>query len=273
MAQRSSLENCTSALRVAQRVFALSTSEPTNLVLYREEVDGAEGLPEGRLLLPPLRDLLLRAHTPPATKDAVWRVLIRRARADRSAWLVAALGMAMPGLRREVRGLSVACGGERDDLESAVAEGFVTELFRVDLTATALCARLVRAGGRAGIRQVYRDAAPHRPVYADFASHPPRVPWGHPDLLLVDAVRAGVISSDDARLIAVTRLEGVAVDTLAHRSGELVNTVVVRRRRAERRLRDAILSGSVTCGPDLAGKARSGREGQPERAVSRGESV
>jgi hypothetical protein len=131
MAAPTRVENCTSALRVAQRVFTLSTSEPTNLVLYREDIgpSGGEELPPGRILVGPLRDLLLRPQTSPATRDAVWRVLIRRARADRAAWLVAALGMAMPGLRREVRGLSATFRGDRDDLESAIAEGFVTELY------------------------------------------------------------------------------------------------------------------------------------------------
>jgi hypothetical protein len=243
MAQRTGMESCTSALRVAQRVFTLSTSEPTNLVLYREHVDGGGELPAGRLLLPSLRDLLLRPQTSAATRDAVWRELIRRARADRSAWLVAALGMAMPGLRREVRSLSVNVRGDRDDLESAVAEGFVAELYRVDLTARSLCGRLVRAGRRAGLTQVYRDAAPQPVARSDFASHPPRAPWGHPDFVLIDAVRCGVLSPREAWLIGLTRLEAVPVDVVARRTGERPNTVVVRRHRAEHRLREAIVAG------------------------------
>jgi hypothetical protein len=247
MTQRRHAENCTSALRVAQRVFTLSTSEPTNLVLCREDIGvGGGELPDGRLLLRPLRDLLLRPQTSSATRDAVWRELIRRGRADRSAWLVVALGMAMPGLRREVRGLSVNFRGDRDDLESAVAEGFVAELYRVDLAARALCARLVRAGRRAGLRQVYQDAPLERVAWSDFASHPPRAPWGHPDFLLVDAVRSGVLSPREAWLIGVTRLEGVPVDVVAQRAGERANTVVVRRHRAERRLREAILAGELS---------------------------
>jgi hypothetical protein len=253
MAARTRSQTCTSALRVAQRVFLLSTAEPTSLVLYREDIGAGGGeLPDGRLLLRPLRDLLLHPQTPPATRDAVWRVLIRRARADRSAWLVAALGMAMPGLRREVRSLSVNFRGDRDDLESAVAEGFVAELYRVDLAATALCARLVRAGRRAGLRQVYQDAAPQRVAWSDFASHPPRVPWGHPDLVLLDAVRSGVLSPQEAWLIGVTRLEAVPIDAVARRTGQRPRTVAARRHRAERRLREAIVAGDVACGSGLS---------------------
>lgn len=256
MGRRSRWEDSTSALRVAQRVFIAATTEPTNLFLRRQDLaaDAAEDvrgqLPAGRILLRPLRDLLLRRQTPLSVRDAVWRELIRRARADRSTWLVMALGMAMPGLRREVRALSVSFTGDRDDLESAVAEGFVTELYRVDVTETALCARLLRAAHRAGVKQAYQDAAMQGAAWSDFASRAPRAPWGHPDFVLLDAVRSGVLSPQEAWLIGVTRLEGVGVDEVAAVLGERTNTVVVRRHRAEHRLREAIDAGTVTCASD-----------------------
>ena len=71
-----------SALREAQRIFALVTAEPTNLFLCGE--DFGDELPPGRIGLPRLRDLLLRPSTPLATRDAVWRELIGRAQTDRS---------------------------------------------------------------------------------------------------------------------------------------------------------------------------------------------
>lgn len=252
MAGRSRSEGSTSALRVAQRVFIAATTEPTNLFLHREDladepVEVRRQLPAGRILLPRLREVLLRRQTPLVVRDAVWRELIRRARADRSTWLVMALGMAMPGLRREVRALSVKFTGDRDDLESAVAEGFVTELYRVDVARTALCARLLRAAHRAGVKQAYQDAAMQGAAWSDFASRAPRAPWGHPDFVLLDAVRSGVLSPKEAWLIGVTRLEGVGVDEVAAVLGERTNTVVVRRHRAEHRLREAIEAGQVTC--------------------------
>jgi hypothetical protein len=233
---------------VAQQVFALSVAEPTNLVLLGEDFSGE--LPTGRLLLDRLRDLLLRPQTSPATRDAVWRELIRRARADRSSWLVVALGMAMPGLRRQVRALMVSFPGDRDDVESAVAEGFVTELHRVDLTRTGLCGRLVRAGYRAGLKQAYQDAAIEGVHWSQFASSAPQAPWGHPDFVLADAVRVGVLSPQEAWLIGVTRLEDVPIEQVASLRGERTNTVVVRRHRAERRLREAIVEGAVSSGTE-----------------------
>ncbi len=78
-------------LEVAQRVFCLPPVGE----------DFGDDLPEGRILLRPLRYLLLQPETSDTSRDAVWAELIRRRRADRSAPLVAAQGMAMPGLRRQ----------------------------------------------------------------------------------------------------------------------------------------------------------------------------
>jgi hypothetical protein len=253
MASRSRTAGSTSALRVAQQVFAAATSEPTNLFVRREDFAGEaaglvrEHLPVGRILLRPLRDVLLCRQTPLPVRDAVWRELIMRGRADRSSWLVVALGMAMPGLRREVRALSVSFSGDRDDLESAVALGFVTELYRVDLTAGSLCARLLRAAHREGVKQAFQDAAMQGAAWSQFASRAPAGPWGHPDFVLADAVRTGVLSPHEAWLIGFTRLDRVPVDQVAAVLGERTNTVVVRRHRAEQRLREAITAGTV-CG-------------------------
>jgi hypothetical protein len=244
MASRHSPSRTSSALRVAQYIFTRSACEPTTLWL-----DGAQfdDLPDGRLLLMPLRDVLLRPATTPGTRDAVWRELISRARTCES-WLVAAMGMAMPGLRRAVRQLTIDVRGDRDDLESAVAEGFVTALHKVDLGDTSLCARLVTAARKAGAKQLYQDAAVDAAVWSQFASRAPRPPWGHPDFVLLDAVASGV---QEARLIGATRLEHVPVAELAAELGLLTNTLVKRRRRAEERVRDAINACLVSSRYDI----------------------
>lgn len=247
MASRHSPARTSSALQVAQYIFTRSVCEPTTLWL---DGDLFDDLPDGRLLLIPLRDVLLRPATTPGTRDAVWRELISRAR-TRESWLVATMGMAMPGLRRAVRQLSVNIRGDRDDLESAVAEGFVTALHKVDLGDTSLCARLVTAGRKAGAKQLYQDAAVDAAVWSQFASQAPRPPWGHPDFVLLDAVAVGVLSMQEARLIGATRLEHVPVADLAAALGLLTNTLVKRRRRAEDRIRDAIHAGLVSSRFDI----------------------
>jgi hypothetical protein len=248
-------------LRVAQLVFRLSIAEPTDLMLHRRDfaADLSDHLPDGPLLLCPLRDWLLRADTPGWVRDVVWRELVGRARAG-SSWLVVAMGMAMPGLRREVRGLLSAYGGDREDVESAVAEGFVRELSRIDVDGQGLCRALLRAGRRAGEAQLFQDAAIDAAVWSQFASRAPQAPYGHPDLVLVDAVRKGVLSREDAWLIGTTRLESVPVGQVAVEAGQLPNTLLVRRHRAELKLRDAIATGDVTCPSYVDSQAtRSGR--------------
>jgi hypothetical protein len=263
MRTRSRVDDCGSALAMVERVFALTTTEPTALLVRRNDLepDLGEGLPGGPIPLPRLRNLLLSPGVPQATRDAVWRVLIGRARADGPSWLVATVGMALPGLRRQVNVLAGSSGVAREDLESAVVEGFIADLHRVDVTKRGLCGRLVRAGYRAGVRQVFTDAPFTGAAATGFASHAPQPPWGHPDFVLADAVAAGVLSRQEAWMIGVTRLEDVPVAVVAAELGEPANTIVARRRRAERCLRDAIAEG-------LASKAQDQTEGEPEAAHS-----
>jgi hypothetical protein len=232
-----------SALRVAQRTFDLLTAEPSPLHLDGRGF-GAD-LPAGPIGLGELRSLLLRPATSIATRDAVWRELITRARGDRSTWVVVAVGMAMPGLRRAARGLSIAFLGDLADLEAEIVRGFLEALTAVDVTDSALCARLVRAAHKAGTRLVHAEAAFDGARWAAYQSRAPRPPWGHPDFLLLAAIAAGVLTDDEARLIATTRLERVPVATIAAQLGERTNTVVVRRHRAEHRLAAAIADGTV----------------------------
>ncbi len=248
MSRRPRLVGSRSVLRVAAEVFALTTAEPTEVFLSREDVaeQGRAGLPAGRILLPALRALLLRPDTTAATRDGVWRVLIGRARTEGPAWTVAAVGMALPGLYRAMRLLSLDFTGEEDDLESAVLEGFLAALARVDLTAGGLGGRLVRAGHKAGLRQVYQDAPAWGASGSGFASQTPPTPWGHPDLVLVDAVSAGVLTQEEAWLIGATRLEDTPIEQIAAAWGQRTNTLVVRRHRCEHRLRDAIVQGQLS---------------------------
>jgi hypothetical protein len=244
MDRRSTARYASSALRAAQQTFALATAEPTNLQLHGEQF--GDELPRGVIALPRLRDLLLQPSTSLPTRDAVWRELTLRAQADRGTWVVVALGMAMPGLRRCLRELKLAFVGDPTDLESEIAKGFLESLYKLDPAEYALCARLVRAAHKAGTRLVYAEAAFDGARWEKPQSRAPVPPWGHPDFLLLGAVEAGVITDDEAKLIATTRLEEVPVDLVAALLGERTNTVVQRRRRAENRLAEALADGAVT---------------------------
>jgi hypothetical protein len=248
-----------SALRVAQRTFELLAAEPTSLHLNGR--DYGDDLPGRPIPLGELRALLLRPATSMRTRDAVWRELIGRARRDRSTWVVVAVGMAMPGLRRAVRGLSIGFLGDTADLEAEMVRGFLEGLAIVDVEDSALCARLVRAAHKAGSRLVHAEAVFDGARWAAYQSRAPRPPWGHPDFLLLAAVAAGVLSEDEAKLIATTRLEGVAVREVADRLGERTGTVVVRRHRAEHRLAAAIAAGTLPGAGGFVSDAVSHRRG------------
>ncbi|MDX3110013.1 hypothetical protein [Nonomuraea angiospora] len=65
-------------------------------------------------------------------------------------------------------------------------------------------------------------------------------PAGHPDLLLARAVAHQIITSEEAELIAFTRLEGVPLSSYCRRRGLLYCTALKRRQRAETALYQAL---------------------------------
>lgn len=82
-----------------------------------------------------------------------------------------------------------------------------------------------------------RQRAADTPISAGaFESAPPPPPYGHPDLVLAEAVAAGVITTAEAQLIGATRLDGVSTEVMAARLGTSVDGVRKRRVRAEGRL-------------------------------------
>src|SRR5690349_15923971 len=85
-------------LDAAERAFVLLAEAPTHVPF---DARGFDGLPDRILPLDELRRLMLAVDTSGQVRDDVWRELVVRARRDGPAWRVAAVGMAMPGLRRQ----------------------------------------------------------------------------------------------------------------------------------------------------------------------------
>src|SRR4051794_30333359 len=84
-------------LAAAQRAFDLLCCPPAPLAF---DCRGFSGLPPVILSLDRLKGLLIHESTPRPVRDAVWREVVVRARRDGPAWVIAAVGLAMPGLRR-----------------------------------------------------------------------------------------------------------------------------------------------------------------------------
>jgi hypothetical protein len=108
-----------------------------------------------------------------------------------------------------------------------------------------ICGRLIDAGLRSArkVREAYSDT---ELIKVDSAgSGLPMLPFDHPDLVLARAVAVAVIDPEEASLIGATRL-GQA--TLAQAAAELgIDPALAAswRRRAEKRLADAIHAGEL----------------------------
>ncbi len=229
-------------LDAAQRAFDLLVCPPAPLAF-----DGRAfpGLPQRILPLDELKSVLIDDATPRPVRDAVWRELVVRARRDGPAWVVAAVGIAMPGLRRMAGLLAKGWHGDSSDRDGELLTGFVDRLRSVDLTESRIAGKLIDAGARAvkhaRERQEESDAIR---VHATW-SLPPQQPWDHPDWVLTRAVAAAIIDPDECLLISATRLDEVALSVVADKLGVSVPLAAAWRRRAEKRLAAAIRAGEV----------------------------
>src|SRR5207249_10592262 len=102
----------TTPLDAAQRAFDLLVCPPAPLAF---DGRGFRGLPNRILPLDELKKLLIDDATPRPVRDAVWRELVVRARRDGPAWVVAAVGIAMPGPRRVAGMLGKGWAGDSSD--------------------------------------------------------------------------------------------------------------------------------------------------------------
>src|SRR5581483_12131696 len=88
----------TTPLDAAEKAFVMLAEAPTHVPF---DARNFAGLPRKILPLDELRKLLLTRGISETIRDAVWRELVIRSRRDGPAWRIAAIGMALPGLRRQ----------------------------------------------------------------------------------------------------------------------------------------------------------------------------
>lgn len=229
------------ALDALERAFDLLSRPPQPLALDGRTLPG---LPRRSITVDELRRILMDPGTGRAVRDDVWRELIARARSGRPAWVVAAAGMALPGLRCTAGTL----GPARDsaDLDAELLAGFLQALHTGDVTGPYVCGRLIAAGHRAALRLRDADVRHVSVGCGGFWSSPPARPWDHPDLVLARAVTVGVITARDARLIFATRLDRVPLAKAAADAGISIVAARQRRRRAEHRLAAALTRGEAS---------------------------
>ncbi|WP_428962222.1 hypothetical protein [Micromonospora fluostatini] len=277
----------TSHLSAADAAYGALTCGPRPLTLDCDGLtwdigNGADvRLPSGVVALPVLRDWLLAHPGDHAARDVVWRELVLRARLRGKEWTIAAVGMAMPALVRIAGRLSAGYQGDPADIDSEVVTGFLEALRdRVDLTRPALYASLTMAAFRAGRRLRLADdqTVPVEDIdHVVAASRTPKVPYGHPDLLVSRAGTVGIIDDADVQPWIEVRLGRRAPEPIAARLGITVDALRMRLGRADERLARAVTDGSLTeaCSTEvvertaaLAKRRRSIRAGRARRPAA-----
>jgi hypothetical protein len=230
------------AITQADTHFALLVCQPAPLAF---DGRGIDGLPDRMLPLDELRDILV-AGVPRPVQDAVWRQLAVAARSWGPAWVVGAVGVAVPGLTRMAARLSRGLPGQAEDIDSEILAGFLHALRTEDLDRPRLWLRLCWAAWRAGHAAGRVEDTVELPADLPTGAGAPRRPYGHPDLLLGRAVAAGVITAAQADLIGSTRLGDVLVEQIAAEHGVAASVIRMRRKRAERTLVKALTRGELS---------------------------
>ena len=216
-----------------ERTFVLLTSGPNPLAL---DGTGVPGLPSRLVPLGELKARLLHPSTRFEVRDAIVDELVARSQSDGGRWTVGLAGVLLPGLRRAVWPLVQACPSKADDIEAEALAAFLAAVARCQPGRPRLASRLcwlTRIGATRLLRSELAEQA--RPGTEPVSAAPPR-PWGHPDLVLAKAVRAGVICASDAELISATRIGDTDLAEVAERLGLGYWACHKRRLRAESQL-------------------------------------
>jgi hypothetical protein len=185
-----------------------------------------------------VRSLLLHPSTDYETRDATLGRLVGRAQAERGRWLVATMGMVLPGLRARTTALARCCAVFDEavaDMEAEALSGLVHTVLGVEPDRRKLAATLVWGGHGSARRFVDRQVAERkrcRPGHHPAHLAVPR----HADLVLAAAMSAGVLDRREASLIGDTRLDGARVVQLARSEGTPAWQIRRQRRTAELRL-------------------------------------
>jgi len=210
-------------------------------------VDGrrlGHGLPRRRIPLTELAAILMHPSCSADAKDAVWRLLVRKARTGSDQWVVGTVGVALPGLRNAAYRLWLLSAG---DVEATLVAHFYQALRAVDVDKPGVLNRLLNAAFSKA-RGELDKRAPDTSGEVTFApaSRPPATPFNHPDFVLARAVRLGVLTAEEADLIGATYLEKVSVAEYAERTGRTYWQVYRQRRPAVARLVAALQAGTLS---------------------------
>jgi DNA-directed RNA polymerase specialized sigma24 family protein len=238
---------------VLDRSFGLLVGEPAPLALNGAAVGC--GFPARRIPLGELRRLLLHPSISFDARDAALTWLIAHAQSEGGRWMVGVAGVLLPGIGRRVYPLCRAYPRLAHDLEAEALAGLLQAVKEWPCGRDRVATRLVWAAARAAHRMLRRElAVAEREVGVGLELEAPAGPAVHGELVLEEAVAAGVVSQRDAELIASSRIEEVPVRELAARWGVGYEALRKRRQRAEVALAGWLADqGDVPAGPGGGG--------------------
>jgi predicted DNA-binding protein (UPF0251 family) len=231
----------------------LATLMDTFNALRQQPASAYLPVPEAGLTLDvnSLAELLWEESTETALVNAVWAALVRQVRAGDAGWTVVAAGLAFPALYQNGLRLGRCFPDENrgfGDIEAEMIEGFLTALRTIDLDDPGianLAGALATKAFNTARRARYRDAGELAVATEETVPAAPTYPVGHPDLVLARAVRAGVITGEEAEYIGRTRLEERGLEDVAAELGLAKSTLHDRRTAAETRLVEALTKGWI----------------------------
>jgi DNA-directed RNA polymerase specialized sigma24 family protein len=251
-----------------EKTFDLLVSGPHPLAL---DGTGIAGLPNRSIPLDELKAMLLHPSMPFALRDAIVDELVAHSRNLGRAWTIGLAGVLLPGLRRAAWPLVQACPGKADDIEAETLAAFLAAVARCEPGRARLASRLCWLARSGATRLMRAELAERgRPGSDPVSAAPPR-PWGHPDLVLARAVRAGVISAADAELIGATRVGDVDLAEVANALGISYKACHQRRLRAESALVEWLTSDGYSPFEFVEKRAEtpcSSRGGRPRQGRS-----
>lgn len=234
-------------LKSLKKTFDLLRMDPQHLYLTVPATDAA---PESVMDLNEITELLWDIKTDPAIANNIWAAIVRRTRTKNSGWTVVACGLAGPTLISKT-GMLKACfpGVDTAEMQAEIVEGFLLALRTIDLDDPGI----ESLAGALATKAFNKARVPYREAVGDLAdlssdglvSGPPCFPVGHPDIVLARAVRAGVITAEEAEYIGRTRLEERSLEDVGAELGVAKSTLGDRRAAAEARLVEALSSGMI----------------------------
>lgn len=205
-----------SCLDAIDQEFRVLSAPPHSLSVDGEQI--SPDLPARSVGLEELRLIVLKRRSGDQVKGAVWSYLVRMARARPDPWVVAAMGMMLPGLKTIAARMNHVYPYEINDLDSEISAAFLTALALVDARHPALHTQLYLAalqGGRRACRVALREVSRSAPLPESL----PESAAGNPDIALVHAVRDRVVTPAQAALISGVHLDHAPRGNIARRMG------------------------------------------------------